>query len=551
MNNEKSDSPELKKLWIEVQSLNERLSAIETSLESLKVQYVHVKEEESLQSEEDFEFKLPSISQSAVEFRVGEYGMAWLGNIVLFFGITFLVGYLQKSEYNIFSTIAGFIAVAGIYFVSYFTRNTYSYLSRLLAYNGHLLIFYITLRLHFFQTSPIIKNEILGIILLLIVTGTLFYKALQNKSQLMTGIVLIMLLIVGVVSNSILFSSAISALTALICILLYYRIGWLKLAFTFILLIYLSHLNWLLGDPFLGNNPGFVASPGLGYLFFIATGFIFSMLALIPKRDEVSNDFIISSLILNGLAFTFIMAFIIVTYFENSYVPIFATITFFCLIYSIILQKYSAIKIMASMYALYGFLALSVAIYGILGFPKSYPFFALQSLLVVSMALWFRSRFIVVMNTLLFVGIMALYLYQSESSNTSNFTLMLVAFISARVINWKKERLNIKTEFVRDLYLISGFIMTLIAFYHASPTSYITASWIFAAVLFFVLSHLMKNIKYRWLSIATMVASAIRLIFVDMSSIDIGYRVLVFLGLAIISITVSILYTRYFVKKKD
>ena len=551
MNNEKSDSPEMKKLWIEIQSLNERLSAIETSLESLKVQKVYIKDDESLQSDEDFEFKLPSISQSAVEFRVGEYGMAWLGNIVLFFGIGFLVGYLQKSDYTVFSTIAGFIAILGIYAISYFTRNSYSYLSGLLAYNGHLLIFYHTLRLHFFQTNPIIKNEILGIILLLVVTGVLFYKALQNKSQLMTGIVLIMLLITGVVSNSILFSSAISALTALTCILLYYRIGWQKLAFTFILLIYLSHLNWLLGDPFLGNNPGFVTSPGMGYLFFIATGFIFSMLALIPKREEVSNDFIISSLILNGLAFTFIMAFIIVTYFENNYVPIFATITFFCLIYSIILQKYSAINIMASMYALYGFLALSVAIYGLLGFPQSYPFLALQSLLVVSMALWFRSRFIVVMNTLLYVGIMALYLYQSESSNTSNFTLMLVAFVSARVINWKKERLNIKTEFVRDLYLISGFIMTLIAFYNASPPLYITASWIFAAVLFFVLSHLMKNIKYRWLSIATMVASAIRLIFVDMSSIDIGYRVLVFLGLAVISITVSILYTRYFVKKKE
>lgn len=551
MNIEKSDCPEMKKLWIEIQSLNDRLSAIETSFENLNVEKIQIKEAEMIDNDEDFEFKLPSISQSSVEFRVGEYGMAWLGNIVLFFGITFLVGYLQKSEYTVFSTIAGFISVAGIYASSYFTRNSYSYLSKLLAFNGHLLIYYLTLRLHFFQTNPIIRNEILGIILLLVVVSVLLYKALQKRSQLMMGIVLIMLLITGVVSNSIHFSSATAALTALITILLYYRVGWLKLAFTFILLIYLAHLNWLLSNPFLGNSPGFIASPGIGYIYFIATGFIFSMLALIPKKEEVSNDFIISSLILNGLAFTFIMAFIIVTYFESNYVPIFAAITFFCLIYSFMLQSWSAIKIMASMYALYGFLALSVAIYGILGFPASYLFLALQSLLVVSMALWFRSRFIVVMNTLLFVGIMALYLYESKSTNSTNLTLMLVAFISARVINWKKERLNIKTEFVRDLYLISGFIMTLIAFYHASPPSYITASWIFAAVLFLALSMLMKNIKYRWLSIATMVASAIRLVFVDMSSIDIGYRVLVFLGLAIISITVSILYTRYFIKRKE
>jgi hypothetical protein len=203
------------------------------------------------------------------------------------------------------------------------------------------------------------------------------------------------------------------------------------------------------------------------------------------------------------------------------------------------------------MYALYGFLALSVAIYGSFGLPDSYLYLALQSLLVVSMALWFRSRFIVVMNTLLFIGIMILYLYGSEKINSTNFVLMLVAYVSARIINWKKERLNITTEHVRNLYLVSGFVMTLIAFYHASPAAYITASWIFAAVLLFLISLLIRNIKYRWLAIATVVASAIRLIFIDMSSIDIGYRVLVFLGLAIIAITVSVLYTRYLGKKME
>ena len=165
------------------------------------------------------------------------------------------------------------------------------------------------------------------------------------------------------------------------------------------------------------------------------------------------------------------------------------------------------------------------------------------------MALWFRSRFMVIMNTLLFLLLLIFYLTEPVSFNQTNFSFMLVAFVSARVINWKKDRLNIKTEFVRNIYLLSGLIITLIAFHHISPPSYITASWIFAAVIFFLLSLLIKNIKYRWLAIATMVASAIRLIFIDMSSINIGYRVLIFMGLAIISITISILYTKYLTKK--
>lgn len=189
---------------------------------------------------------------------------------------------------------------------------------------------------------------------------------------------------------------------------------------------------------------------------------------------------------------------------------------------------------------------MSVTIYGIFGLPKSYPLFVMQSLLVVSLALWFRSRFIVIMNLILFLFIVGLYTRESSISDITNFSILLVAIISARIINWKKERLQIKTELVRDVYLVAGLFMTFFAFYHLSTPSYITASWIFSGVLLFLLGVLLKNKKYRWMAIVVMLISAIRLIFVDMSSIDIGYRVLVFLILAIISIAVSVLYTKYF-----
>jgi hypothetical protein len=550
MQKEKSNSSELDELKEEFRLLNQRLSHVEESLSHIKGQKNNPAKIDIEEPETEFELKLPFQSNGSIEFRVGEYGMAWLGNIVLFFAITFLVGYLQNTEIRLFSVLVGFISVAGIYASSYFTRTSYSYLSKLFEYNGHFLLFYLTVRLHFFQDNPLIKNETFGLLVLIVVVAILLYKAFRDKSQLMAGIVLLMMLISGVISNSTTGLAGIATATALITVLFYSKFGWIKLAFTSIFLIYLVHLCWLLNNPFMGNIMEFIPSPGVGYLFFIATGFIFSMLALIPKKEQVTNDFIITSIVWNGLGFTFLLALIIITYFQNNYVPIFTSITLFCLIYSFVLQLRSALKITASMYALYGFLALSVAIYGIFGLPKSYLLFSAQSLLVVSMALWFRSRFIVVMNSILFSALMIFYVIEPESYNDINFSFMLVAFISARVIYWKKERLNIKTEFVRDLYLGSGFFMTLITFYHVSPASYITASWISAAVLLFILSLLIGNIKYRWLAITTMVVSAIRLIFVDMSSIDIGYRVLVFLSLSIISIVISILYTRYFVKKK-
>jgi hypothetical protein len=192
-----------------------------------------------------------------------------------------------------------------------------------------------------------------------------------------------------------------------------------------------------------------------------------------------------------------------------------------------------------------------VAIYGIFLFPKAYTLFAIQSFLVVSMALWFRSRFIVVMNTLLYLLLLIFYVKDPVSYNSANFSFMLVAFITARVLNWKKNRLNLKTEMLRNLYLIAGFVMTLIAFHHAMPEAFITVSWICAAILFFVISHLIKKVKYRWLAIAALIASSINLLVVDMSNMNIEFRIFIFLILAVISILVSILYTKYFIRKQD
>ncbi|WP_167616319.1 hypothetical protein [Maribellus sediminis] len=550
MNEEKTNLPELEALRKDLDALNNRLAKVESLLLQLKGQRV-VPGKSELPEEEAIDIKFPFQSKGSIEYGIGEYGMAWIGNIVLFFGLIFLVNYLQNSGSSLTAAAVGFCSVALVYVSSYYTRKSLSVLSKLLVFNGHLLLYFFTLRLHFFQETPLIQNKILGFILPVVVSAVILYIAFRKESQFTAVLSLLMLIATGVFYDVVGVVSGVAAIAAALTVFLYYRFGWIKLTFAFIFIIYLAHLTWLLNDPFMGHNPEFIASPGSGYVYFIATGFIFSFLALIPKREEVSNEFIISSIIWNGIGFTILLAAIVVTYFAENYVPIFSAITVLCILWAVILKLRSQIKIIASMYVLYGFLALSVAIFGILGLPKSYGLFALQSLLVVSFALWFRSRFMIIMNTILFLVLLIFFIQSKSFNDLTNFAYMLVAFISARIINWKKKRLNIKTEFVRDIYLVAGFAMTLVAFYHVSPPSYITASWIFAGILFFLMSLLIKNIKYRWLAIATMVVSAIRLIFFDMASVNIGYRVLVFLGLAIISITVSIMYTKYLVKKKE
>jgi hypothetical protein len=195
-------------------------------------------------------------------------------------------------------------------------------------------------------------------------------------------------------------------------------------------------------------------------------------------------------------------------------------------------------------------MAMSISLYGLFGFPIVYVLLSVQSLIVVSMALWFRNKLMIIMNSLLFLSILIIYLFSSKSVDSVNFSFAFVPLISARVINWQRSRLQIETDLMRNLYLIEGFIMVMYALFHAVPHQFITLSWTMAALLYFLLSFILKNVKYRYMALGTMICAAFYLFLVDLARIEIIYRVLALLFLAAISIGISIYYTNR-IKKSD
>jgi hypothetical protein len=233
----------------------------------------------------------------------------------------------------------------------------------------------------------------------------------------------------------------------------------------------------------------------------------------------------------------------VLRFFSSDYVSLFAVITLCCLAYSTILHSKSDWNFASAYYALYGFMAMSISLYGLFGLPRVYILLSVQSLLVVSMALWFRNRLIVIMNSLLFLIILTLYLLSSKSVDAANFSFALIALVSARIINWKRSRLQIETDLIRNLYMIEGFLMVLYALSHAVPKQFVTLSWTMAALLYFLLSIVLKNVKYRYMALGTMICAAVYLFIVDLARIEIIYRVLALLFLAAISIGISIYYT--------
>ena len=153
------------------------------------------------------------------------------------------------------------------------------------------------------------------------------------------------------------------------------------------------------------------------------------------------------------------------------------------------------------------------------------------------------------MNFILYIFLVITYLAISGSIDWINFSFPVVAFISARLINWQKERLKIKTEMIRNIYLLFLFLTMLYACYRAFPTQYVTLSLTIVAIVYFLTSLILHNIKYRWLALANMVATALNLFLFDLARLEIIYRIVAFLFLAIISLILSSFYVRKLRKK--
>jgi hypothetical protein len=189
-------------------------------------------------------------------------------------------------------------------------------------------------------------------------------------------------------------------------------------------------------------------------------------------------------------------------------------------------------------------MALSIAIYGYAAIPDSFLWLSLQSLLVVSIALWFRSKLLVVVNSIIYIGILIGYFAASPSSHAVNFGFALVALSSARVMNWQKRRLTLRTDMLRNVYLFIAFVLIFYALHQAVPSQYVTLSWTMTAVGYFLLSYLLKSAKYRLMAISAMLVTVVYLFLIDLASLDPRFRVAAFMFLGLMAVMISLYYTR-------
>ena len=539
---EKEINAQIKAMAERILSLENRFSTLEEKIVSAQPTKLIFPSEENRNLQEIEIPEEENISSSYIESNIGEYGLAWFGNIVLLFGGIFLHLFVQSKGLPLFAALIGYGFAAFMILFAWKMRTSYTYLSTVFVLFAKFLLFYITIGLHFFVADPLVESKYIVIGLLLILIIFQVYRAVKLESEKHLILGLFFLIITAILSNETHILLPLLTISAAGSVYFLFRFGWPKTLIYTLLLVYFSFLLWFLGNPFVTSSLKAVADNQYSEFYLFAIASLFSIVFFVKQNGKIQSGTLLSVLILNGLGFSFLLAMLTSLFFSNDFQMLFALISIFCVLYSVLLKKYSPWKYSPALYAVYGFVAISITFYGIFKFPMTFLTLSLQSLLVLSMALWFRSRIIVVLNTIMFIVLTIVYFSFFGQTDIINFSIPIVAAISARIINWQRKRLTLTTQFIRNIYLFILFFSLLYALKKALPSEYVTLSWSIAALIYFGLSILLHLVKYRYLAIATLGAASVYLFFVDLATINVIYRIIAFLVLAIISIGISVYY---------
>jgi hypothetical protein len=482
--------------------------------------------------------------EEALERKIGEFWLARVGIVALLVGTALFIAYPIAILPPLLHSLIGYSSVVGLLFFSRLWRTTYPYLSRILFGGGMILLYYATLRSHFFTDHPIVANKVAALVALIAVVGLHFYFAAQRKSELLTGIAVFLGYTTALMGDTAHFTLPMVAVTSAAAIYFLLKYRFQTVVLLSVVLAYLTHLLWLLGNPILGHPLQAVAEHqhNLVYLFLYAA--IFALPNLWREEESYSDVTKFLLPLFNGAGFYGMALLVTITFFSTARAGLNFLISAFFLVAAILGWVLRRSRLATSIYASFGYVALSAAIFARFETPQYFIWLGWQSLLVISTAIWFRSKIVVVANTLIYAGIFLAYLMAAPSAAAVNVSYAIVALLSARLLNWKTERLALKTELMRNAYLASAFVIIPYGLYHTVPKNYVSLSWLGAAVFYFLISLVLRNKKYRWMAILTLFLAVIYVFVVDTARLEAGYRILSFLALGVVLLVISLLYAR-------
>jgi hypothetical protein len=480
-----------------------------------------------------------------LEYVVGQNWFAGVGVVVLTCGVGFALSLPLPQLPAWAPSLIGYLLTGGLFFAARAGHKTFELVARGLRGAAMALLYLSTLRLFFFGATPVLdiafgpsrmvllaavglnlvvawRQPSTSLVILALLTGYLTAAVVNSPWWLFPGLTVLSIVVVATARQR--------SVPALLFLGIFCGYG--------------AHLLWVMGNPWPGHPVQLATAPAASVIFLLVYAVILGV-APLWRRDEPGEDQLgILTAIFNCaagyglfLAHTFLA-------FPQEFVPahLLAALTFLGLAVAFWRRGGSSVSVF--FYAMTGYLALTAAILKAFSPPQVFLWLSLQSLLVVATALWFRSRFIVVANFLIFVLVVLGYMFTAEHETGISLVFGLVALLTARILNWKRERLELQTDVMRNAYLVCAFVVFPYALYHLVPRTFVSVAWVGVAVGYYAMNLMVRNLKYRWMGHLTLLLTVLYVVIVGLTQLAPAYRIVSFLVLGTVLLVVSLVFTQ-------
>ena len=518
-----------------LKALEERISRIEAHL---------ALEEEAREAPRTAAPLTGEQAEDALEFQLGQNWFAKTGIVVLALGIIFLLTFPYESLPPFFPSLVGYFLVAGIVGLSHYWRRTYDQVSRYLLGGGLLLAYFTTLRLTYFGTEPVITSTTGITALLVVVVAVNLTVAARRKSPWLIAQHLTLGYVTALIGEEPWFVFLAVTTVSVVAVGFAIRYRSRALILYSIPVAALTHFLWSINNPLLGNTIQFISSPEINLLFLLVCAAVFGAGGLLLERKEPENLAAIAIPLLNAFSAYGVFLILALGPFAAHAGSWHLAASLLFLALSVVAWVRGEHKYAPFVYAMVGYFALSVAIVTQFGFPNSFIWLCWQSVIVISTAVWFHSRLMIIANFAIFLMIFLGYLVWGGAISAVSISYGVVALLTARILNWQRNRLELKTEYMRNAYLVCALLFNPYALYHTVPSGYVSLSWLALALFYYIASRLLKNRKYRWLALLTTSLTIGYVFIVDMMGFNPTLRIISFLILGSALLAISMIYSR-------
>ena len=479
-----------------------------------------------------------------LEFRIGQEWFAKVGIAALGVGVAFTLCLPYPGLPPAAPSLFGYALAAGLFALARFCPRPFEPVSAPLRATAMALLYLASLRLCYFgERHALGADSPAGWLLLTLTAGANLAIALRRKSTWLIGLALFTGYATAVAVGSPEAGMGLIALFSIAAVAAAAFLGRPSPIVIAMPLAYATYAIWALNNPFLGRPVQAIAvtpwAPGVLLVCLVA----FSIGLRRSTRGDRENVLANAGVFLNALAGYAV--YLLHTFAcHDTRLVAFQLAASAALLGLAILHSNEKDGIGSFICAMTGFAALSFAIIKATHPPDVFVWLSVQSVIVVATAIWLRSRFIVVANFVIFLAILACYVAVAERERGISLGFGVVALVTARLLGWKQQRLELKTEVMRNAYLVVAFLVFPYALFHLVPGAWVGLAWVGAALLYYLLSAILHNPKYRWMAHATLVLTALYLVIVGISRLEPLFRNLSFLVLGAAFLIVSLVFTR-------